>query len=88
MRNSAISFTLSIKDPGKERLASFIEDLGKNFSLDVFKDLQLITVRYFNKPLVEKLTRNKVILFEERTKYTIQLVVKPSLELKEKVTES
>jgi aspartate kinase len=84
MRNSAISFTLVIKDPGKERLKKFTEALGDNFSFDVFDKLQLITIRYAQAPLIESLTKNKVILFEERMKSTIQLVVRPALELKEK----
>ena len=84
MRNSAISFTICIKNPGEDRLNALMGDLSEHFSIDIFKDLQLITIRYFNKQLVEKLTRNKVVLFEERMKYTIQMVVKPSLELIEK----
>ena len=84
MRNSAISFTLVVKDPGKDRLKKFTDALGDNFSFDVFDKLQLITIRYAQAPLIEALTKNKVILFEERMKSTIQLVVRPALELKEK----
>ncbi|MDA8692703.1 aspartate kinase [Saprospiraceae bacterium] len=84
MRNSAISFTLIVKDPGKDRLKKFTDALGDNFSFDVFDKLQLITIRYAQAPLIEALTKNKVILFEERMKSTIQLVVRPALELKEK----
>ena len=87
MRNSAISFTICVKDPGKEKLNKLIEDLGEIFTLDVYHNLQLMTVRYFNKNLIESLTKNKVVLFEERMKYTIQLVVRPSLELIEKTEE-
>ncbi len=84
MRNSAISFTICVKNPGKERIANFMNDLGDNFSFDIFTDLQLLTVRYFQDALIKNLTKNKVILFEETMKYTIQLVVKPSLQLIEK----
>ena len=85
MKNSAISFTLVIADPGKKKLEEFLEALGDNFSFDIYDKLQLITIRYAQKPLIESLTKNKVILFEERMKSTIQLVVRPALELKEKV---
>ena len=87
MRNSAISFTICVKNPGKEKMNKLIEDLGESFTLDVYHNLQLMTVRYFNKQLIENLTRNKVVLFEERMKYTIQMVVRPSLELIEKKEE-
>lgn len=84
MRNSAISFSICVKNPGSEKLEQLINDLGQNFTLDIYKNLQLINVRYFNKDLIQRLTKNKVVLFEERMKYTIQLVVRPSLELIEK----
>ncbi len=84
MRNTAISFTLVIKNPGKPQLQKFMSDLGDNFSFDVYDNLQLITIRYAQQPLIDSLTKNKVILFEERMKSTIQLVVRPALELKEK----
>jgi aspartate kinase len=84
MRNSAISFTLVIAHPGKVKLKKFLDALGDNFSFNMYENLQLITIRYAQKPLIESLTRNKVILFEERMKSTIQLVVRPALELKEK----
>lgn len=84
MRNSAISFTICIKNPGEKVLQQFANDLGDNFSFDIFRDLQLITVRYFQDSLINSLTKNKIVLFEETMKYTIQLVVKPSLQLIEK----
>ena len=84
MRNTAISFTLVIAHPGKVKLQKFLDALGGNFSFNMYENLQLITIRYAQKPLIESLTRNKVILFEERMKSTIQLVVRPALELKEK----
>ena len=84
MRNSAISFTICIKNPGEETIQRLEKALSESFSLDIFKDLQLYTLRYFNDNLIKKMTKNKVVLFEERMKYTIQMAVKPSLELKEK----
>lgn len=84
MRNSAISFTICIKNPGIEQFEALEKELSEDFMIDVFKNLQLYTLRYFNKALIESLTQNKVVLFEERMKYTIQMVVRPALELKER----
>jgi len=84
MKNSAVSFTICISNPGQARLEAFKNDLGENFSFDVLNDLQLITVRYFTEQLIDNLMQNKVVLFEERMKYTIQLAVRPLLELIEK----
>ncbi len=85
MRNSAISFTICTKHPGDDELQALLQDLEHEFMVDVFKNLQLYTLRYFNKNLIQSLTANKVVLFEERMKYTIQMVVRPALELKEKM---
>ncbi len=84
MRNSAISFTLCIKDPGQNKLNQFLEGLGNNFGTDVFNNLHLIAIRHFTKSLIEELTKNKIIMFEEIHKDTVQLVVKTALGLKEK----
>lgn len=84
MKNSAVSFSICISNPGIERLNAFLEDIGDRFTIDVFKNLQLMTVRYFNDQLISNLLKNKVVLFEERMKYTIQLAVRQSLELIEK----
>lgn len=76
MRNGAISFTLCINELQPRILESFIKSLGDKFSVLTYTDLQLITVRHFEKPLVEKLVKEKEILFEETLESTIQLVVR------------
>lgn len=84
MRNSAISFTICIKNPGSEEFEKLLKELDKDFLMDIFQNLQLYTLRYANENLIENLTKNKVVLFEERMKYTIQIAVRPALELIEK----
>lgn len=85
-RNSAISFSLCISYVTDKKLREFIETLGRAFEIEVYKDLQLITIRHFKEKLVKELTENKVILFEETLNDTIQLVVRPALALKEKTS--
>jgi len=84
MRNSAISFTICVRNPGKVELEKIEQDLSEEFLIDIFKGLQLYTFRYANEQLIKKLIENKVVLFEEKMKYTLQLVARPSLELREK----
>ena len=76
MRNSAISFMLCVTKVDDVYLAAFLKDLGDEFTVDLHKNLQLITVRHFNQSLVDSLTSNKEILFEETLRNTIQLVVR------------
>jgi len=88
MRNSAVSFTLAINYLDDKTLRQFIETLGKEFSVEIYKDLQLITIRHFIPSILESMTKNKVVLFEETLKDTIQLVVRPAKELKVKADTS
>lgn len=84
MRNSAISFTICVRNPGKKELEKLEQELSEEFLLDIFKGLHLYTFRYANDQLIKKLIKNKVVLFEEKMKYTLQLVARPALELREK----
>lgn len=90
MRNSAISFTLCVNDVEEKKLGDFVRALGEGFTVEVQKELELITVRHFQETLVEDLTKNKVVLFEETLKDTVQMVVKevPALKKKSSVTAS
>lgn len=85
MRNSAVSFTICVEDPGEEKLEAFKLALGDNFSFDIIKNLQLLTVRHFQQSVINSLIENKVVMFRETLKNTMQLVVKPSMVLKEKI---
>ena len=39
-------------------------------------NLELITIRYYDQPTIERVTQNKKILLEVKSRYTVQLVVK------------
>ncbi len=83
-RNSAISFTLCISHVEDGLLDKFLKSLDDGFSTEVYKDLQLISVRHFLPGTVESLTKDKLVLFEETLDDTIQLVVRPVLQPVEK----
>ncbi len=75
MRNTAISFSVSVQDT-RARLQILIEELQKEFNIEVEKNLQLITIRHFKDEVIEKLTKDKIVLLEERSGETIRFVVK------------
>lgn len=84
MRNSAISFTVCINEVQEKSLADFIRALGAGFTVEVHKGLELITIRHFKKSLLEGLIKDKVVMFEETLKDTVQMVVKSVPALKER----
>jgi len=75
MQNTAISFTLVIDhDPNKLEL--LISDLNKQFKVKYNLGLELITIRNFDQLTIEKTTKGKEILLEQKTRSTAQLVVR------------
>ena len=75
MRNTAISFSVSVRDT-RARLQVLIRELEKEFNVEVEDDLQLITIRHFKQSVIDRLTKNKEVLLEERSGETIRFVVR------------
>lgn len=82
MRNSAISFTVSVNYV-KDKIEAFEKELT---SYTVLKDeqLELITIRHYDDATFDRLTKDKIIIFEERLKNTIRAVVRSTPLLKYK----
>lgn len=84
MQNTAISFSVCTRQ-NESRIKSFVEELGSGYSVIRDKDLELITIRHFNEETVEQMKRGTTILFEERLRDTIQMVVKAAPLIKRRV---
>ncbi len=75
MQNSAISFDICVNnDPS--RIPGVIGELEKDFRVRVSKGLELITIRYYDDSTIERVLVNKDLLLSQRTKTTIQMVVR------------
>jgi aspartate kinase len=74
MQNSAISF--SVCTDNTSRLQSLISELQKSFRVRYNDRLQLVTIRHYDKATCNKLTQDKEILLEQRSRVTLQMVVK------------
>jgi aspartate kinase len=75
MQNSAISFSLCV-DNKKHKLDKFIQELKKDFFVKYNEGLELITIRHHNEEVVKKMIANKKLLLEQRSRTTVQLVLK------------
>jgi aspartate kinase len=75
MQNTAISFSLVI-DHNDDKLNALIMDLKKQFKVKYNLGLELITIRNYDQPTIEKITEGKEILLEQKTRSTAQLVVR------------
>ena len=74
MQNSAISFSVCVDN--NPRLPALLNELQHEFRLRYNHGLQLITIRHYDQPTIEKLTKGKEILLEQRSRLTVQMVVK------------
>jgi len=76
-QNAAISLYCCLDDrPEKiEMLALAASEL---FDVQVEKDVVLLTIRHYNDAVVEELTANKIELLSQKTKETIQVLLKNS----------
>lgn len=75
MLNSAISFSVSI-DEDPEKLKKLIEELSVQYKVKYNTGLELVTIRYYNQETIDRVTVNKSILLEVKSRHTCQIVMK------------
>jgi aspartate kinase len=75
MQNSAISFSVCF-DKDVTKTPALLKDLSKNFQVKYNDNLQLITVRHYEKASTEHLIRGREVLLEQKSRTTLQMVVK------------
>jgi aspartate kinase len=74
MLNSAISFSVSVDD--SEKIDALINDLAETFKVKYNKGLELVTIRYYNQHTIDRVTLNKDVLLEVKSRHTCQIVMK------------
>lgn len=75
MQNSAISFSVSI-DNDPRKVQPLIELLKKDFRVLYNENVELITIRYYDQPTIDRVLIDKVALLEVKSRNTVQLIVK------------
>lgn len=75
MLNSAISFSVSV-DNDAEKVQRLIEDLSSMYKVKYNNGLELVTIRYYNQQTIDRVTVNKSILLEVKSRHTCQIVMK------------
>lgn len=75
LQNSAITISVCF-DWDERRFKKFFDKLDENYRLKYNTGLQLITVRHYQKDIIQKLTSGKTVLLEQLNRNTAQYVVK------------
>ncbi|HTD98352.1 MAG TPA: aspartate kinase [Mucilaginibacter sp.] len=75
MQTSALSFTVCF-DFYPERFEKLLTGLGHDFKVKYNNDISLITMRHYKHSALRELTADKVVLLEQISRNTAQVVVK------------
>ena len=75
MQNSAVSFSICVDDD-KYKVPALITDLQIDFEVFYNKKLSLCTIRHYAKDSVDHFLKGKEVLLEQRSRSTLQLVLK------------
>ncbi|PST83829.1 aspartate kinase [Pedobacter yulinensis] len=75
MLNSALSFSVSI-DHDTRKLDALLESLQKDFRVKYNTNMELVTIRYYNQETIDRVTENKDIILEVKSRHTCQMVMK------------
>ena len=63
-------------DRNDEKLASLISRLEGQHQIKYNEDCRLLTIRHFTEAVIEDLVGGSTILLDQRTRNTVQLVLK------------
>lgn len=75
VQQSAMNFSGAIDRPerGFEQL---IDDLKKKFVVHYNEDLELLTIRYYNNDIIKKMTDNRKVFVEQRTRTAARFLLR------------
>ncbi len=75
MQNTALSFSVCF-DEDKIKTPILLRDLKKNFNVKYNTMMELITIRHYDKACINDLVAEKEIMMEQKSRTTLQLLVK------------
>ena len=74
MQLSAISFSVCC-DNDMAKIKNLVSELQQTFKVLYNSDVELMTVRYYTPETIDLLIKNKIILLEQKSRFTVQMVM-------------
>jgi aspartate kinase len=75
MQNSAISFSVCVDNVG-EKIERLINDLNIEYNVKTNNELEMYTIMQYEDQVVKNLLKDREVLLEQRSRSTVQLVVR------------
>ena len=73
IQNSAISFIVCVEDIN-DNLNNLLIDLKAKYNVNVYKKVNIYSIRNYNESAIKKIEKNKKILVKQITQKTVQMV--------------
>ncbi|HTO36749.1 MAG TPA: hypothetical protein VLZ72_10950, partial [Flavobacterium sp.] len=74
MQNSAVSFTVCI-DADDRKLNRLMEILKSDYIVKYNDNVELVTIRHYDQSTIERTTKEREILMEQKTRQTVRIVM-------------
>ena len=75
MQNSALSFSILV-DSQKTSPETILNLFRTNYEVRYNEGLELVTIRHYDNATIERVTKNKEIILQQRTRHTARFVLK------------
>jgi aspartate kinase len=75
MQNSAVSFTVCM-DIDDFKLNNLVKLLGEDYLVRFNRGLELVTIRHYDQATIDRVSNQKEILMEQKTRHTARIVMK------------
>jgi len=75
MQNSALSFSI-LMDGNKINPSTILEQFSEMYEVRYNEGLELVTIRHYDDATIERVTKDKEIILQQRTRYTARFVLK------------
>jgi len=75
MQNSALSFSILV-DGNKTNPSTILSEFNHTYEVRYNEGLELVTIRHYDDATIERVTKNKEIILQQRTRHTARFVLK------------
>lgn len=75
MLNSAVSFSISV-DSDDQKIPALLDALSETYKVKYNAGLELVTIRYYNQETINRVTLNKDVILEVKSRHTCQMVMR------------
>ena len=75
MQNSALSFSV-VLDQDKIDINALLEEFQSTYKIKYQEGLELVTIRHYDTPTLERVLKGKNLLIEQKTDNTVRILMK------------